>query len=276
MPHSRRRNAWFALVILLAAAALGLFAAGVGLLGTDPDECSASAEAASAEAVGAQSRGGKSENKKDKDGEGSAESEPAGRRLADVHAMEPAELTRAAAIDRTPHPPAAEARAAVAAPEAKAAGASSSKRRRLCEASECTGVANMAALFEAMRVAIVDTGDVNAAQLIAALRTFIPFNKFGGLLSLVMTGVNDPVTLTLTLTPALALALTLTLPLPLPLPLPLTRTRPNSPRRWSSTTTRTTRSRCAWAACSAWLGLGLGLGLGPNPNRHGAGVPERP
>ena len=43
-PHSGRRKASFALVILLAFAALGLFAAGVALLGTDPDECSATAQ----------------------------------------------------------------------------------------------------------------------------------------------------------------------------------------------------------------------------------------
>ena len=163
-PHSGRRKAWFALVILLAAAALGLFAAGVGLLGTDPDECSATAEV---------------------------------RRLEEVHATERAEPTRAAAIDRPPHPPAAEASAAearAAAAEAKAVGAPSSRRRRLCAASDCTELAYMAALFDAMRVDIINTGDAKVADLLAAFRTIIPFNKFGGALGslLSMSEENNP------------------------------------------------------------------------------------
>ena len=141
--HNGRRTAWFALVILLAVGALGLFAAGVGLLGTDPDECSATA---------------------------------GGRRLEEVHATEPAEPTRAAATDRTPRPPAAEvsavkARAAVAVAEAEAAEATSSRRRRLCAAADCTEVAYMGALFEAMRVDIINTGDAKVVDLIAAFRT---------------------------------------------------------------------------------------------------------
>ena len=139
--HSGRRKAWFALVILLAAAALGLFAAGVGLLGTDPDECSATAEV---------------------------------RRLEEVHATERAEPTRAAAIDRPPHPPAAEASAAearAAVAEAKAAGPPSSRRRRLCAASDCTELAYMATLFDAVRVDMINTGDAKVADLVAAFRT---------------------------------------------------------------------------------------------------------
>lgn len=137
-PHGGRRKAWFALVVLLAAAALGLVAAGLGLLGTDPEECSATAGV---------------------------------RRLEEVHAMEPAEPARAAAIDRPPHPPAAEASAEARAAVAEAAGATSSRRRRLCAASDCTELAYMAALFDAMRVDIINTGDAKVADLIAAFRT---------------------------------------------------------------------------------------------------------
>ena len=36
------------------------------------------------------------------------------------------------------------------------------------------------ALFDAMRVDILSTGDAKVVDLIAAMRTFIPFNKFGG------------------------------------------------------------------------------------------------
>lgn len=89
-PHSGRRKASFALVILLAFAALGLFAAGVALLGTDPDECSATAK---------------------------------GRRLEEMPATARAQSTRAAAKDRPPHPPVAEASATHAAAAAAVAEA---------------------------------------------------------------------------------------------------------------------------------------------------------
>jgi hypothetical protein len=150
-PHSGRRKASVALVILLAVAALGLFAAGVALLGTDPNECSATAK---------------------------------GRRLEEVPATAHAQSTRTAAIDRPPHPPAAEASAthavaaaAAAVAEAETAEASSSRRRRLCAASDCTELTATTALFDAMRVDILSTGDAKVVDLIAAMRTFIPFNK---------------------------------------------------------------------------------------------------
>ena len=52
----------------------------------------------------------------------------------------------------------------------------------------------MGALFEAMRVDIINTGDAKVVDLIAAFRTFIPFNKYGGMLgvALSITDVNNP------------------------------------------------------------------------------------
>eukprot|EP00964_Phaeocystis_antarctica_P012267 scaffold6783_cov61-Phaeocystis_antarctica.AAC.2 len=60
---------------------------------------------------------------------------------------------------------------AMAEAEAEPAEATSSRRRRLCAAADCTEVAYMGALFEAMRVDIINTGDAKVVDLIAAFRT---------------------------------------------------------------------------------------------------------